>query len=125
MTEHVDTPPTSSAVKAAVADFYDVPVEQLQRSGGRAANVAWARHMAIYLERLVVPGRRESLPAIGRDFGMDHTSVLYAVRKMQRRVLQDPHVRDELDHLLVVLGVPGELGRLLRRLGWTTVSMAR
>ena len=41
-----------------------------------------------------------SLPEIGRRFGdRDHTTVLHAIRKIDREVGDNPRLKDEIDEL--------------------------
>lgn len=66
-----------------VAAWHDVPAaEILGRS--RFKEVVLARHDAIaaVYTNCHRQGRQMSLPEVGRVFGVDHTSVLYALRKL-------------------------------------------
>jgi chromosomal replication initiator protein len=41
-----------------------------------------------------------SLPEIGRRFGnRDHTTVLHAIRKIDREMGDNPHLKDEIEEL--------------------------
>lgn len=70
-------------------------VTGLQAKGpSRVAHIARARHEAQWLLR---EATEMSLPEIGRLFyGRDHTTVLSAVRKIQRLVEATPSYGDEL-----------------------------
>lgn len=59
-------------------------------SSRRTRQVVWPRQVAMYLAKVLTP---RSLPEIGRRFGgRDHTTVLHAVRKVERLVEEDPNV---------------------------------
>lgn len=54
----------------------------------RGASVVAARHLAMWLARQTTPC---SLPELGRCFGdRDHTTVLHALRRVERRMGDDP-----------------------------------
>jgi hypothetical protein len=56
------------------------------------------RHIAIYLARILTPN---SLPGIGRKFGgLDHSTVLNAVRKIERLMLTDANLAHEVALLI-------------------------
>jgi chromosomal replication initiator protein len=66
-------------IKAMVAADYGVPVRSLAANQRQAAYVR-PRHVAIYLACGLTP---HSSVVIGRQFGKrDHTTVLYALRKI-------------------------------------------
>lgn len=65
----------------ATAELFDVTLDDLMR-GGRPAQVADARHVAMaVVHRLPL---KCSSVRIGRMFHRDHTSVLHAIRKVNR-----------------------------------------
>ncbi len=62
-------------------------------SARRARNVARPRQMAMWLAKKLTP---RSYPEIGRKFGgRDHTTVLYAVRKIEELIADDPQVAED------------------------------
>ena len=64
---------------------------------GRAPQLAWARHVAMYLARRHTDA---TLPAIGARFGgRNHTTVLHACRRTTQRLAGDPEA-SELVHAL-------------------------
>ncbi len=85
-------PPRSVAdIRALTAQHFGVSDTDLT-SASRAARVAWARQVAMYLARELTD---ESLPAIGREFGgRDHSTVLHACRRAEARLDHDPEARD-------------------------------
>lgn len=104
--------PTIEAVRDAVAASCGLSAADLT-SKTRTVRVAHARQVAMYLSRELVGA---SMPAIGRAFNRDHTTVLHAIRTVERR--SDPgsetaktihSAREELGALAVRGGaVPGE-----------------
>jgi chromosomal replication initiator protein len=56
------------------------------RSSSRSAQVAWARQVAMYLSRELTDA---TLPAIGREFGRNHTTVLHACKRTAERIATD------------------------------------
>lgn len=83
-------------IKVAACERFGISVEELV-SHSRAARVAWARQVAMYLARELT---RESLPAIGREFGgRDHTTVLHAWRRTAERISTDADRRTVVEEL--------------------------
>ncbi len=86
---------------AAVAAEVGIRRQEL-RSRDRRPAVVWARHLAMYLAREVTGA---SLPDIGRAFGgRNHTTVLHAVRRVQRESERDQATRAAVQSLLARLG---------------------
>ncbi len=71
--------PTPSLVISQVCKFYDID-ETVLRGTLKKKNVAEARQMAMYLVRNLT---NLSLPDIGKEFGRDHSTVLYAIRRVE------------------------------------------
>ncbi len=66
-------------------------------SSRRTAQVVKPRQVAMFLSKVLT---LRSLPEIGRRFGgRDHTTVLHAVRKIERTVAQDQALGEEVDLL--------------------------
>ena len=59
------------------------------------------RHIAMYLSRELTT---KSLPQIARAFNRDHTTVMTAVRKIERLRAQDPELDTQVRALLEELG---------------------
>ena len=75
--------PSIDTIKRLVAPAFGVSVCDLD-SHRRDASTALGRHVAMFLAREMT---LSSLPAIGRRFGdKDHTTVMYAVRRIRRLV---------------------------------------
>lgn len=67
----------------------------------RHRSVVWPRQIGMYLAKQLTA---RSLPEIGRRFGnRDHTTVLHAIRKIDRELEGNPRLRDELDDLKKLL----------------------
>ncbi|MCL1838675.1 MAG: chromosomal replication initiator protein DnaA [Propionibacteriaceae bacterium] len=74
-----EVPVSATTIKNQIADYYNVSVEELC-GASRSSSVVVARQIAMYLCRELTD---LSLPKIGEEFGgRDHTTVLYAVRKI-------------------------------------------
>ena len=71
--------PTPSLIITQVCKFYNVE-ESALRGTQKNKGVAEPRQMAMYLIRKLT---NLSLPDIGKEFGRDHTTVLYAIRKVE------------------------------------------
>lgn len=71
--------PTPALVISQVCKFYDID-ETVLRGTLKKKNVAEARQMAMYLIRSLT---NLSLPDIGKEFGRDHSTVLYAIRRVE------------------------------------------
>lgn len=79
-----------------VAKHYNVTRADLL-SQRRTANVVKPRQVAMYLAKTLT---LRSLPEIGRRFGgRDHTTVLHAVRKIDRLLATDRSLSDEIELL--------------------------
>ncbi len=93
--------PTMEEIAQAVARWYGVRPEQL-KAKGRAKEVVLPRQLAMYLirERLSA-----SLPEIGQFFGgRDHTTVLYAVQKVEKKLKEDPKLKAAIEEIMDQLG---------------------
>ena len=71
--------PTPSLIISQVCKFYSVD-ETVLRSTQKNKGVAEARQVAMYLIRKLT---NLSLPDIGKEFARDHSTVLYAIRKVE------------------------------------------
>lgn len=92
----VHTRVTIQEIQRAVADYYSMPRSEML-SARRTWNIVRPRQIAMYLaKRLTL----RSLPEIGRRFGgRDHTTVLHAIRKIERLRLADASLDAELAEL--------------------------
>jgi chromosomal replication initiator protein len=63
----------------------------------RHRSVVWPRQIGMYLAKQLTA---RSLPEIGRRFGdRDHTTVLHAIRKIDKELTANTRLRDELEEL--------------------------
>ncbi|HEY1605048.1 MAG TPA: helix-turn-helix domain-containing protein [Allosphingosinicella sp.] len=80
-------------IQRAVCDHYGLPLRAMTVAG-RAREMAWPRQVAMFLCRELT-GR--SLPDIGRRFGgRDHTTVLHALRAVEKRRRGDAELDRDL-----------------------------
>ncbi|WP_018390889.1 chromosomal replication initiator protein DnaA [Ancylobacter sp. FA202] len=80
-----------------VARHYKVEVADIL-SQRRTANVVKPRQIAMYLAKTLTP---RSLPEVGRRFaGRDHTTVLHAVRKIDKLIATDAALAAEVQALV-------------------------
>jgi chromosomal replication initiator protein len=70
-------------------------------SPSRAGKLAWPRQVAMYLAREITGA---TLPAIGRAFGRNHTTVLHACRRTAERIAGDRDAFDTVQRLSRQLG---------------------
>jgi len=83
---------SAATIMAATAEYFDTSVEEL-RGPGKTRALAQSRQIAMYLCRELTD---LSLPKIGQAFGRDHTTVMYA----QKKILGEMAYRREVfDHV--------------------------
>jgi chromosomal replication initiator protein len=87
-------------IQQATCDEFGISLDDL-RSTSRAAGIAWARQVAMYLSRELTDA---TLPAIGRAFERNHTTVMHACRKTAERMSADPSAFDAVKRLTQELG---------------------
>lgn len=89
-----------SEIQERVASFYDLQASDM-KSARRARAISRPRQVAMYLARRLTP---RSLPDIGRRFGdRDHTTVMHAIRTVERLRLTDPEIDAEIRRLERIL----------------------
>lgn len=89
-------PVTVDAVQQAVADYYGIKAADINAKS-RKANLARARQIAMYLAKELT---NKSLPELGSLFGgRDHTTVIYACKKIASERNTDEVLKHDL-HLL-------------------------
>lgn len=95
--------PTMDDILALVTKAFSVKLSELQ-SKKRTNAIAYPRQVAMYLARKIT---RHSLEEVGGYFGgRDHSTVLYAVDKIQRLMGEDPETRRAVEGLLGDLEAP-------------------
>ena len=91
---------TIENIQKTVADYYKIRVSDLS-SSSRLRAIAQPRQVAMALAKELTG---HSLPEIGDAFGgRDHTTVLYACRKVQELQQKDAKIRDDYTNLLITL----------------------
>ena len=80
-------------IQGKVSDHYRIRKAEMT-SARRAREVARPRQVAMYLSKQLTP---RSLPEIGRRFGgRDHTTVIHAVRQIEKLRAQDPELDSDI-----------------------------
>ncbi|MDQ6994908.1 MAG: chromosomal replication initiator protein DnaA, partial [Mariprofundaceae bacterium] len=88
---------TVNDIQKKVAEYYGIPIKEM-RSTKRSRNLAFPRQVAMYISKKLT---QLSLPQIGIEFGnRDHTTILYACRKLEKRCQNDLVFQDEVEQLL-------------------------
>ncbi len=86
---------SSATIMAVTAEYFDTTVEEL-RGPGKTRALAQSRQIAMYLCRELTD---LSLPKIGQAFGRDHTTVMYAQRKILSEMNEHREVFDHVKEL--------------------------
>ncbi|HET9875011.1 MAG TPA: chromosomal replication initiator protein DnaA [Mycobacterium sp.] len=86
---------SAATIMAAIAEYFDTTVEEL-RGPGKTRPLAQSRQIAMYLCRELTD---LSLPKIGQAFGRDHTTVMYAERKIRNEMAERHDVFDQVKEL--------------------------
>jgi chromosomal replication initiator protein len=87
---------TIEEIQRRVAEHYKIRLVDMQ-SARRARAVARPRQVAMYLAKQLTP---RSLPEIGRKFGgRDHTTVMYAIRKIEELRAIDALLSEDIETL--------------------------
>ena len=85
--------PTPPLIISQVCKFYSVD-ENVIRGNQKSKNVSEARQVAMYLVRKLT---NLSLPDIGKEFGKDHSTVLYGIRKVEVALKNgDSHMQNNI-----------------------------
>ena len=71
-----------------VADHFGIEVRELLGKG-RSRPVSSARHLAMYLLKISGNG---TYAAVGRDFGVAHTNVVYACEQAKKQIATHPDI---------------------------------
>ncbi len=88
---------TIDEIQRAVVEHYGLKLADMA-SARRSRSVARPRQVAMYLCKQLTT---RSLPEIGRKFGgRDHTTVMHAIRTIERLRQEDPQIREDLEVLM-------------------------
>ena len=84
-----------SNIQKVVSQYYGIKIEELL-SKRRTKSVVIPRQVAVYLARELT---NKSLPELGELFGgRDHTTVLYACRKVEELLSSDIKIKEDVDY---------------------------
>ncbi|GAA5106435.1 chromosomal replication initiator protein DnaA [Nocardia iowensis] len=85
----------AATIMAVTAEYFNTTLEELT-GPGKARPLAQARQIAMYLCRELTD---LSLPKIGQAFGRDHTTVMYAEKKIRKEMTERRRVYDQVQEL--------------------------
>lgn len=89
-------PVTAAAIVGATSEMFNFTVDQIT-GGSRRRPLVDARQIAMYVTRNMTD---LSYPEIGRAFGnRDHTTVIHAVRKIERHMTERKEIFDKVQEL--------------------------
>ena len=87
---------TTDDILKAVSKYFNIRPSEL-RSPKRIKKISQARQIAMYLCRELTT---DSFPDIGSKFGgKDHSTVMYAVRKMEEIIRHDPETKTDVQRI--------------------------
>ena len=87
---------TIEEIQKAVIEHYAIRMADMT-SARRSRSIARPRQVAMYLAKQLTP---RSLPEIGKRFGgRDHTTVMHAVRQIEKLAQEDSQIATDLDVL--------------------------
>ncbi|HMA76163.1 MAG TPA: chromosomal replication initiator protein DnaA [Candidatus Krumholzibacteriaceae bacterium] len=90
------TPVTIESIQKRVSETYGISVAKI-KSSSRIKNIVLARQIAIFLSREITD---KSLVEIGKNFGgRDHSTVLHAIKKINKSLSKDPSLEKEIQIL--------------------------
>jgi len=88
------------SIQSKVASYFNINPREM-RSGKRSRTIAFPRQIAMYATKELTT---MSLPEIGDLFGgKDHTTVLYAVRKIDKMRKESDEFDDEINRIMALL----------------------
>jgi chromosomal replication initiator protein len=87
---------TIEEVQKVVVEHFAIRLADMS-SSRRSRAVARPRQVAMYLAKMLTP---RSLPEIGKKFGnRDHTTVMHAVRQIEKLTAEDRGLADDVEQL--------------------------
>ncbi|MCK7637214.1 chromosomal replication initiator protein DnaA [Corynebacterium sp. CCM 9187] len=104
MPEAADIEITATTIIEVTAEYFNISVKELCGTG-KARPIARARQLAMYLCRELTD---LSLPKIGASFGgKDHTTVMYADRKIRKEMTEKHDTYDQIQELTRIIKTRG------------------
>jgi chromosomal replication initiator protein len=92
--------PTIDVIKKATLKIFPIARADLE-GPSKMQSFVYPRQIAMYLCRTMT---RKSFPQIGRAFGKrDHTTVLYAFRRIEKALPEDPRLADDIARVEAVI----------------------
>ena len=83
-------------IQKVVADYFQISIDDL-RGKKRSSNISFPRQIAMYLSKQLTG---QPLVEIGKSFGgRDHTTVIYAINKIESIIKTDPNTRTIVDNI--------------------------
>ncbi|WP_425394569.1 chromosomal replication initiator protein DnaA [Aldersonia kunmingensis] len=86
---------SAATIMAVTAEYFKISIDDLC-GPGKSRPLAQARQIAMYLCRELTD---LSLPKIGQTFGRDHTTVMYADKKIRKEMAERRHIYNQVQEL--------------------------
>ena len=90
---------TVDKILTVVSGKFDVSVDEI-KSRKRTSNIASARHTSIYVIKKLTDS---SLPANGRIFGRDHTTVMNSLDAVEKRISSEPAYDQQVKEIIRIV----------------------
>ncbi len=90
---------TIDKILHTVSLHYNISIEDM-KSRKRISSISSARHIAIYIIKKLTD---RSLPAIGREFNRDHTTIINSIDTVEKRLQTDPLLEAEINDLIKMI----------------------
>lgn len=90
---------TVDKILTVVSNKFNVSVDDI-KSRKRTSNIASARHTSIYIIKKLT---NSSLPAIGKLFGRDHTTVMNSLDAVEKRIAAEPAYDQQIKEIIRIV----------------------